>query len=238
MPFRLSSAGLTDVGRLRTQNEDSFLRDTETGLYLLCDGMGGHASGAVAARLAVETIAQARGQLGAGGEPLAWAIQAANAAIFARSQVDPGCRGMGTTVVGARHEGDGLRVCHVGDSRLYLLRQFVLRQITRDHSLKNLYADHPELSGKLGPAHSNVIVRAVGLHETVEVESQHLALATGDLLLLCSDGLSDMVEDSMIREVLMGTTDLAAMTQELVGAANSQGGADNITVILVRVENA
>jgi protein phosphatase len=238
MRFRLSSAGLTDVGRLRTENEDSFLRDTETGLYLLCDGMGGHASGAVASRLAVDTIAQALPRPASPGEPLVSAIQAANAAIFARSQADETCRGMGTTVVALRHDDAAVHICHVGDSRLYLFRQYQLRQVTRDHSLINLYADHPELVGKLGPAHSNVIVRAVGLHETVEVEHQRLLLENGDLFLCCSDGLSDMVEEWLIREVLMTSADLGHKTRELVRAAIDRGGADNVTVILARADAA
>jgi protein phosphatase len=241
MPIRVASAGFTDVGAQRTHNEDAILLDPERGLYVICDGMGGHASGAVASQTAVGAIADAirTGQppVPAGEEPLINAILFANAQVFARGMVDPECRGMGTTVVGVRQEGDALHLCHVGDSRCYLLRGGVLVQVTRDHSLINLYADNPELAGKLGPAHSNIIVRAVGLHEYVEVDHQAIAMVPGDLFLLCCDGLTDMVPDEHIRQILLSAThDLALAGVHLVSAANAAGGADNISVILLRAE--
>jgi protein phosphatase len=143
---------------------------------------------------------------------------------------------MGTTVVGARFDDDRVHICHIGDSRIYLLRGGDLHQVTRDHSLINLYADHPEMVGKLGPAHSNIIVRAVGLHEYVEVEHRIVELEDGDVYLLCSDGLVDMADDWMVREMLTAGETLEETVATLIRAANTHGGADNISVILVRVE--
>lgn len=242
MPVRLESVGFTDVGAQRSHNEDAILLDPERGLYVICDGMGGHASGAVASQVAVTTIAEVirSGQPAPpeGEERLVTAILAANTAVYNRSLGDLACHGMGTTVVAARHEGDLLHLCHVGDSRMYLLRGDQMYQLTRDHSLINLYADNPELAGKLGPAHSNIIVRAVGLREYVEVDHQRVQLEAGDLYLMCCDGLTDMVEDWMLREILTSGDDLAVMGQNLVRAANAQGGADNISVILLRASAA
>lgn len=238
MAFGIESVGFTDVGAQRTQNEDAILLDPERGLYVICDGMGGHASGAIASQVAIAAIAEAircgKPPVPPGEEPLITAILAANSAVYTRSVSDPACRGMGTTVVAARHEGDALHLCHVGDSRIYLLRAAQLYQLTRDHSLINLYADNPELEGKLGPAHSNIIVRAVGLRDYVEVDHQSVALQDGDVYLLCSDGITDMVEDWMIREMLTSGDDLPTVGQNLVRAANANGGADNISVVLMK----
>jgi len=237
MPFRLEYSGLTDVGLQRTHNEDAILLDPQLRSFVVCDGMGGHASGQVASQLAITTIAEAlqtTPPTPGGVEPLVTAILAANQAVFARSQVDPQCRGMGTTVVGLRFDSDLVHVCHVGDSRIYLLRSGTLMQLTRDHSLINLYADNPELVGKLGPAHSNIIVRAVGLHELVEVEHQLVELEHDDTFLLCSDGLVDMAEDWMVREMMTSGDDMPTTVENMVRAANTHGGADNISVILVK----
>jgi protein phosphatase len=237
MPFKLVHAGATDVGLQRTHNEDAILLEPDRGVFAICDGMGGHASGAVASQLAVSTLGEAlAAPRGEEREVLVDAILAANQAVFARSQSDPQCHGMGTTVVALRFEGDQVHVCHVGDSRIYLLRGGELMAITRDHSLINLYADHPELVGKLGPAHSNIIVRAVGLHEYVEVDHKVITLEPGDLYLLCSDGLIDMAEDWMVREVLTANEPLDATVSTLIRTANTHGGADNISVIVVRVD--
>jgi protein phosphatase len=213
------------------------LVDDELGLYLVCDGMGGHASGQVASELAVRTVAQAlrsEDQLMDGGaDPLVGALLAANRAVHERAQADPACHNMGTTAVGVRVEDDLLHVCHCGDSRLYLLRDGKLNQMTRDHSLVNLYKDKPELQGQMGPPASNVIVRAIGLEEKVEIDHRVVALEDGDVFLLCCDGLTDLVEDWMIREILTSGESLEAMSENLIRAANLNGGTDNITVLLV-----
>lgn len=237
--FITRAAGRTDVGQQRTANEDAMLVDDQLGLYLVCDGMGGHASGQVASDLTVRTIAQVIKTGEPAPEPgvdsLVVAMQTANRAVYEHSQTDPACHGMGTTAVGLRVDGDLVHVCHCGDSRLYLLRDGRLSQITRDHSLVNLYKDKPELEGQMGPATSNVIVRAIGLDEKVEIDHRVVAMEDADLFLLCCDGLTDLVDDWMIREIITSGEPLETMCENLVRAANLNGGTDNITVVLVAV---
>lgn len=236
--FSASSAGATDTGAQREQNEDAFFLDEEAGVYLVCDGMGGHASGQIASELATRTVAE----FILGGEsappqeePLATALKQANQAILNRANQDAACRGMGTTAVGIRTEDDLVHICHCGDSRCYLLREGRIQQVTEDHSLQNLYKRKPELAQKLGPAHSNVIVRAIGLEPVVEIDHRIIAMEDGDLFLLCCDGLTDLVEDWMIQEIMTSDETLEAMAANLIRAANANGGLDNITVILVRL---
>jgi serine/threonine protein phosphatase PrpC len=237
--YTTRAVGRTDVGRQRTANEDAMLVDDELRLFLVCDGMGGHASGQVASELAVRTVAQAmksEEQLADGeAHPLIAALKAANRAVHERAQADPACHNMGTTAVAVRIEDDLMHVCHCGDSRLYLLRGGKLTQLTRDHSLLNLYRDKPELEGQMGPAASNVIVRAIGLEQDVEIDHRVVAMEDGDVYLLCCDGLTDLVEDWMIREILTSGETLEVMSENLVRAANVNGGTDNITVLLIGV---
>jgi serine/threonine protein phosphatase PrpC len=236
--FGLRAVGRTDPGLQRTQNEDAFHIDDALGLYLVCDGMGGHASGQIASELAVRTIAHTikSGEgLIEGIDPLAAAMKAANAAVYQRAQVDASCHGMGTTAVGIRADGDLLQICHCGDSRAYVLRGGQLGLLTRDHSLLNLYEDRPELAGQLGPATSNVIIRAIGLDENVEIDHRTLAMEAGDVHLLCCDGLTDLVDDWMIREIMTSGEPLDAVADNLVRAANANGGSDNITVVLLEI---
>lgn len=236
--FVMRGVGRTDVGVQRTQNEDAMYYDDFLGLYLVCDGMGGHASGQVASDLAIRTIVHSM-KTGdpvpaPGQDPLVAAMKAANAAVFQRAQIDPTCHGMGTTAVGMRIEGTTAHIAHCGDSRGYLLRHGQFHPITRDHSLRNLYQDRPDLVGQLGPATSNVIIRAVGLDAAVEIEHNSLAIEHGDVFLLCCDGLSDLVDDWMIREIMTAGDPLETTAENLVRAANNNGGTDNITVVLTQ----
>lgn len=237
--FRLQAVGRTDVGVARTQNEDAYYVDDALGLYLVFDGMGGHASGQVASDLAVRTVVHALKTQdpppAPGQEPLIAAMQAANTSVFQRSQIDTKCHGMGTTAVSFRVENDLLNICHCGDSRAYLLRGGQFVQLTRDHSLANLYADRPELVGTLGPATSNVIIRAIGLEAAVEIEHRTVAMEHGDVFLLCCDGLTDLVDDWMIREIMTSGETLEVVADNLIRSANANGGTDNITVIVVSV---
>jgi serine/threonine protein phosphatase PrpC len=241
MALRIESAGKTDVGLVREKNEDSMLIDPTVGLYVVCDGMGGHVGGQVASQLAVATISEVvRSDAPPGeGEPdkLVTAIKSANNAVFAKAKADPSLHNMGTTVVAIRQEEDLLHLCHVGDSRIYRLRQQQLEQVTRDHSLINLYEDNPELAARFGPPNSNVIVRAVGLRAEVEVDHRVIATEAGDMYLLCCDGLTDMGDDWMLKEMMSdaveGSIDEAC--ESLVRAALSNGGVDNTTVILLRI---
>lgn len=237
--FGLRAVGRTDVGIQRNKNEDAFYLDDALGLYLVCDGMGGHASGQVASDLAVRTIVHAikTGDPAPmpGQDPLVTAMMAANAAVFQRAQIDPHCRGMGTTAVGMRADEDLLHICHCGDSRVYLLRHGHFTQLTRDHSLANLYQERPDLAGQLGPATSNVIIRAIGLDAMVEIDHRTVAMEHEDVYLLCCDGLTDLVDDWMIREIMTSGDSMDMVADNLVRSANANGGTDNITVVVVSV---
>lgn len=238
--FVLQVVALTDVGREREVNEDSMYLDPNHEFFLVCDGMGGHTSGQLASQLTVDTVVQtiaASSERDGARDILVSGLEQANQAVFAHAEQDPSCRGMGTTAVGIRIDNDRVHVCHVGDSRLYRLRGPSLQQLTRDHSLSNLYADKPELEGRLGPATSNVIVRAIGLEPQVVVEHRTIAIEEDDLFLLCCDGLNDLVDDQIISSILQSDAPLPAMASQLVDTANNNGGTDNITVILVSILN-
>src|SRR3954464_8017294 len=206
MALRIESAGKTDVGLVREKNEDSMLIDPTVGLYVVCDGMGGHVGGQVASQLAVATIAEviksANETVADDADKIVSSIKAANQAVFSKAKAEPSLHNMGTTVVAIRQDADLLHLAHVGDSRIYRLRQGKFEQVTRDHSLINLYEDNPELAARFGPPNSNVIIRAVGLRDAVEVDHRVIAMEPADLYLLCCDGLTDMVDDWMLREML------------------------------------
>ena len=242
MPIALESAGKTDVGLVREKNEDSMLIEPAYGLYVVCDGMGGHVGGQVASQLAVATMSEvvrSKNQLPPPDDAdlLVTAIRAANNAVFGKARAEPALHNMGTTVVALRGEGNFMHVCHVGDSRIYRLRQGNFEQITRDHSLINLYEENPELAIRFGPPNSNVIVRAVGLRDAVEVDHRKIAVEPGDIFLLCCDGLTDMVDDWMLKEMLLdgASGSLDECCDTMVRSALSNGGVDNTTVVLVRV---
>ncbi|HET6437678.1 MAG TPA: Stp1/IreP family PP2C-type Ser/Thr phosphatase [Anaeromyxobacter sp.] len=253
--MRFSHAGASDVGRKRTHNEDAYLILPEESLYCVADGMGGHASGEVAARIAVEEMAEFF-RLTGRDEDATWpykldpkrtydenrlitGVKLANLRIHERARTDERLHGMGTTIVAAAfpREGNAALVGHVGDSRAYLFRRGDLKQVTEDHSLLNEHMKAHALSPaeiKAFP-HRNVILRALGMKTTVEVDVTRVPLEAGDVLLLCSDGLSSMVPDARVAEILRGAHgDLRRSVGELVEAANTAGGADNITVVLVQ----
>ncbi len=253
MPMmRLIGEAATDVGRERETNEDNFITEPAEGLFVVCDGMGGHSSGEIASAMAVEAVKKficvTRHQIGvpvSAGETLtpeeiavSEAVKTANEQILIRSAREKGCEGMGTTLVAVLDAGSDLVLAHVGDSRIYRLRDGVFSQLTEDHSLLNHMIrtkglSEEEASGFEG---KNVILRAVGLRDDVAVETQVQPKFPGDIFLLCSDGLTDMVSDDRISEVIGGhPTDLAEACRVLVDMANEAGGHDNITVMLVRV---
>ncbi len=253
--MRFSHAGLSDVGRKRTHNEDAFLLLPEESLYCVADGMGGHASGEVAARIAVEEMAEFF-RLTGRDEDATWpfkldpkrsydenrlvtGVRLANLRIHERARTDERLHGMGTTIVAVSFPRDGATalVGHVGDSRAYLFRRGELTQVTEDHSLLNEHLKAHTLSPAEVKAfpHKNVILRALGMKSAVEVDVNRVALEIGDVLLLCSDGLSSMVPDKRIAEVLRGAHgDLRRTVGELVDEANAAGGADNVTTVLVQ----
>jgi protein phosphatase len=227
-------AGLSDTGRKRRQNEDAFV--CEPPLFAIADGMGGAQAGEVASRLAAAAFEEgARGVHGEDG--VATVVRDANARIFERAVQDPAVAGMGTTAtVGVVDEAAStLTLAHVGDSRAYLYRDDVLRQLTTDHSLVAELVRSGRLTEDEAAVHPHrsVITRALGTDADVEVDTLTLDVAAGDLVLLCSDGLSAMVRDEEIVRVLRSTAgDPTAAGEALVAAANAAGGEDNVTVVL------
>jgi serine/threonine protein phosphatase PrpC len=254
--MRVRFAGDSNVGMKRAHNEDSFYLPESERLAIVADGMGGHASGEVASRMAVETIS---GFFKATQEEqqLTWpfkmdkghrydvnrmitAIKLANLKIHEQAQKDPRCHGMGTTVVSALFVDDALVVGHVGDSRLYRRRDGVFEQITEDHSLLNDYIKMKHLSPDEIAAfpHKNVIVRALGMKDTVQVDVHVDSPRLGDVYLICSDGLSGMIKDEEMAEIATSDKDLDVVCERLITTANKNGGLDNITVVAVRLEDA
>lgn len=230
----------TDTGRRRDMNQDyMYTSETPVGnlpnLLILADGMGGHNAGDYASRYTVETIVDSvRGSSEA--SPIAIigkAIQRANQAVMEKAQTDIDLEGMGTTVVVATVQGRELCVANVGDSRLYLVGR-LFQQITKDHSYVQEMVRRGEISQEVARMHPdrNIITRAVGGGREVEVDFFEVELKEGDQILMCSDGLTDMLEDQEIFDLINGRQDIGEVVDELIDAANGYGGNDNITVIL------
>ena len=236
--MKLAAAGLSDVGRERDHNEDSYAVESSAGLYVVADGMGGHQAGEVASALAIATVVDFV-QAHRTGDQLAVLADAAREAN--KRVIDEGARnrrrkGMGSTLVGIIRDGDDMGIVHVGDSRCYRFRAGKLERMTRDHSLiEELAGDDPVAHAALG-GYSNVITRAIGTAPDTEPETRREKLADGDVYLLCSDGLSGVVKDPDIAKIIARGGDLAERCRELVQAANEGGGPDNISTVLVRVE--
>jgi len=249
----LQSASLTDPGRVRDHNEDCIESRPEIGLFVLADGMGGYNAGEVASGMATSLIADGiqeswrpgdvarldRDEAKALSEKLLREhVGRANSAIFTTSQNNPECAGMGTTLVVCLFFDNFLTVAHIGDSRLYRLRGDVMEQVTRDHSLLQEQLD----SGLITPEEAklsqnkNLVTRALGIDPSVDTEIHVYETQPDDTYLLCSDGLSDMVEDEEIRLTLITLKTNPSLTvQQLVQAANDNGGRDNISAMLTRV---
>ena len=236
----------TDTGRARNNNEDSVAVDETSHLVVLADGMGGYNAGEVASGMATSFIKTELGRWLAEASDNASdtdvrramdiCVDNANRAIFNAANSNPQYAGMGTTLVLAVFRGQRLLVGHVGDSRAYRLRAGLLQQITRDHSLLQEQID----AGLITPeqaafsANKNLVTRAVGVEDTVLLETHLHSVQPGDVLLLCSDGLSDMLDDAGITQLLQMHETLAAAGTALVEAANDAGGKDNISLILAR----
>jgi len=247
------AVGVTDIGRRRTSNEDAFLLDDELGLYVVADGMGGHAAGEVASREAVDTV---MGMVRRGHETverfgregptednvravqrlLESAVQAATYMVFAIAENDPDQKGMGTTVSALLLTADHGVIAQVGDSRIYLLREGQVYQLTEDHTLVAWQVKQgiiSEAEAALSP-HKNVITRAVGSRDYVQVDTHCIEIGAGDRFLLCSDGLHGYLSEQEIAPILALGAQLAA--NRLVELANSRGGRDNITAVVVEIE--
>jgi protein phosphatase len=232
--MKLLTTALTDVGRVRSANEDSYVIDDDSGVLAVADGMGGHQAGEVASAIAIAALQSGLKD----GRPIDEVIVNANTAVIERASSDPELRGMGTTLTAAVFDDDHvLLIGHVGDSRAYLLRDGAFEQLTVDHSVvAELIAagQLTEAEAEIDPRRA-MITRALGIDVDVDVDVIPLDLSVGDRVLICSDGLTTMVRDEAIADVLRSETDRTRAAQELVEAANSAGGADNITVLLVDV---
>ena len=223
----------SDVGRVRDGNEDSYL--VQEPLFVVADGMGGHVAGDVASRLAVKTIGESLPDGSAQPEQLAAAVKAANSEIWKKAHSDPELQGMGTTCTLLFVAEDEAHVAHVGDSRAYLLRDGELQQITEDHTLVGRMVREGRLRPEEAEHHPqrSIITRALGVDDSVEVDLSSFSVRRGDRVLLCSDGLTSMVDGTTIRDVLARHDDPQATVEQLIDLANKAGGDDNITAVVL-----
>ncbi len=254
--MRAIAAGLSDVGLQREHNEDSFVVLKEYDLFVVADGMGGHRAGDVASRIATETISEFFKSTA--NEDVTWpfhfdtnlseeenrlltGIRVANRQIFERSTRSREYHGMGTTVVGAMFSPRKRRmfIGHVGDSRCYRVRGGVIQLLTRDHSLVNDYLlAMPDLTEEQrNELPKNVITRALGMQDQVVVDLQHDDPTNGDTYVLCSDGLSGMITDDEIQRIVASSADIRDVCRKLIQRANERGGEDNITAVVIRIED-
>jgi len=251
---KLTTALRSDKGRVRDANEDSVAEASELGLVVLADGMGGHNAGEVASAMAVSTILDSvragwpyRGELDTTGphgpeaELLRKSVEVAHTAIREKADSQPQYQGMGTTVVACLLHDDSAIIAHVGDSRLYRLRNDSFKQVTQDHSLiedliaKGFYSREEARQN----VRRNILTRALGSGESVTVDILTEAAQAGDVYLLCSDGLTEMVSDEEIRLTLQKfSASLDSTAEQLIALANEHGGKDNVSVALIRVEQA
>ena len=252
MTLAVEVAGKTDIGCVRKNNEDNFGYDSRCGIFVVCDGMGGQAAGEVASKMAVDTLLKYFREAGRHGahlnskpkqtassdaESLASAIQLANRTIHEAGTGQLGQLGMGSTIVAALVRGHSLAIGHVGDSRIYLIRQGAIQQLTQDHSLvmeqvrlgyiTQEQADKSELQ--------NVILRALGADEEVEADVEELVAMPGDTLLMTSDGLTRHVRDEEILAITTRCLSLEQGCNLLIQTAKERGGDDNITCVLLRI---
>jgi protein phosphatase len=250
----ITVAGETNVGMKRAHNEDTFSIFEEENLFVVCDGMGGHASGEVASQMAVENLRNFFKQTREDPE-MTWpykmdrsrrydenrlitGIKLANLRIHESSKREPKYHGMGTTIVSVYVVDEGVYLGHVGDSRIYRVREGQIAQITEDHSLLNDYIKMKKLSPEEIEhfPHKNVIVRALGMKESVKVDTFYEVPRSGDVYLLCTDGLSGEVTEAKMCEIVsIRGADLQNACHDLIAEANRNGGHDNITVVLLRV---
>jgi protein phosphatase len=231
-PVSLGYAALSVSGRVRTHNEDAVLCCPTLQLWAVADGMGGHQRGEVASEIALDTLLEAVQQ----GESLDQAVHSANSAIIAASEEDPESAGMGTTLVAAKFSGAQFELAWVGDSRAYRVSGQGIEQVSRDHSLVQSLVDAGELTPGQARNHPrrNVVTRCLGhAEQLLEVSVVSGTLAPGELLLLCSDGLSGELLDEQIQELCASASTLDDLVQQLIDSANTAGGRDNISCIVI-----
>jgi serine/threonine protein phosphatase PrpC len=238
----LRTAASSDVGLRRRGNEDRFAVVPELGLCLVADGMGGHSAGQVASALAAEAVVASLREIAGGSasatEKLRRAIEDANRAIYAASRQRSEYSGMGTTVVALLAEGGRASLAHVGDSRAYRVRDRLIRQLTDDHSIEGELLRRHEISADDAREHPHrhVLTRALGVRGHVQPDLAELTPEAGDVFVLCSDGLTNHVEDQEIAKLALESPDLDECCEALIALANHRGGEDNSTVVLARFE--
>jgi protein phosphatase len=241
----LAVAARTDVGMVRSGNEDNFFADADQnhGLFIVADGMGGHAAGEVASEMAVQIVPRELASLRDVTDPSARdrvmnSLKTANKAIYERMISEPDKQGMGTTVSALILSNGRYMIGQVGDSRVYLLRDGMLTQITKDHSYVQEQVDAGFLTPEQARYHpySNVITRCVGAGDSVEPDVYEGEVKVGDVLLVASDGLTGMVDDRRLQQLLLARSTPGRIVDALIADANGRGGLDNITAIVVRVE--
>jgi protein phosphatase len=248
-PFTMQYGAASDTGLKRRHNEDRFYADPALGLYVVCDGMGGHRAGEVASARAVDSIRDHivaarradhplvgvyRPEFSATTNRLASAVRAANLAVYQESIYQPSYAGMGTTVAAALVAWPIISIAHVGDSRVYLIRDGAVQALTRDHSLvsEQIRCGLLNAEDSCKVAHGHVLTRAVGIAATVDVELGEMPAMDGDLLLLCSDGLNS-VTPSQIIQSMQTCSDPQILSDRLIALSNAAGGDDNITAVVV-----
>jgi protein phosphatase len=249
----IQAYGLTDVGRKRKHNEDAFAMDVTEGLFIVADGMGGHAAGEVASKITVETIGEFiaatrqkeeatwpfkyNHELDFNSNRLAVAIEKANERVMAAVAAQPWLKGMGTTVVAGLLNEKIISLAHVGDSRAYLFRDGQLSRLTDDHSWVHEQVTAGILTEEEAKTHplKNVVTRALGGGPSVSPDLQELVFSPGDRFLLCSDGLTTMVSDEEIHDTAAAVQAPQSLCQKLIDMANEKGGVDNITVVVVDI---
>lgn len=247
--MKVNGHGLSDVGKKRTRNEDCLLVSDKLQLYVVADGMGGHSGGEYASRLAVSTMEEVISSMNTDpeatvisgvnsedtqyGDRLRYAIEVASQKIFDQALYDPELKGMGTTIAAMIVDNSSAYVANVGDSRVYLLRDGKIKQVTTDHSLVSEQMRAGLISSGDARKHrlKNIITRSVGYQEEVDIDLTTLELKPYDRVILCSDGLTNMVDDEIITRSVMGQ-DVKASCQELIKIANDNGGDDNISVVI------
>ena len=236
--MRIRVGAATDVGRVRQRNEDSYL--TADPLFAVADGLGGHQGGDVASRLALEVVSVVASDGGPeDGIPdrLRRKVQEANRTVHQRASEEPDLAGMGTTLTAVVAGRGRLYLAHVGDSRAYLLRDGTLRALTDDHTLVQRLVDEGKLTPEEAAIHPqrSILTRALGIDEEIEVDQAIVEVKPGDRILLCSDGLTSMVEETEVERIVSEDEDPQAASDRLVAAANEAGGQDNITTVVLDV---
>ena len=253
--MQIEAYGRTDCGPVRQNNEDSLLMDLEMAIFVVADGMGGHAAGEVASQMAVESVHEIlcgsqdpdetrlvrdvdpQDASDVMRERLRYAMNQASVQIRRKSEESPETRGMGTTVVTLVLDGDRAHLAHVGDSRAYLLRDGTLTRLTRDHTVVQQEIDAGRLTPELARLlpHRNILTQSVGFHGPVEPDTSTRIVKQGDIFVLCSDGLTDVLDDKALQQVMVGRAP-DELADHLVETALDAGTEDNVTVVVVSVD--